>query len=212
MKTTSSSSAKPLVPMRRSSAPRGRVLESGMPRFFRRLAEGVFDQQDLLLRTGELATFINASVTQYELDASSILAVGFSNGANIAASLMLRQPAVLAGAVLLRAMVPFVPEPPLPELLGRPVLIANGTMDGMIPQAITHDLARIFEASGDIGQPPLESGRPQPHAGGRCRGAAVAERSRRRVNHAHGRRADCPRWICCKLARPHRLSFSLADD
>jgi len=128
-------------------SPRGRVLERGMPRFFRRLAEGVFDQEDLRIRTTELAAFVKDATAHYGLDASRVVAVGYSNGANIAASMLLAHPTVLAGAVLLRAMVPFEPER-VPDLSGKPVLIAAGRQDPLIPQPLTHRLAAILEQAG----------------------------------------------------------------
>src|SRR3954465_11764357 len=94
-------------------SPRGKVLENGMPRFFRRFAEGQFDQEDLAFRTEELAGFIQSASVQYGFDAKQLFAVGFSNGANIASSLILRHPELLAGAILIRGMVPFRPADPL---------------------------------------------------------------------------------------------------
>ena len=91
-------------------SPRGKVLENGMPRFFRRLSEGVFDEEDLIRRTHELADFVAAAAAEYQLQNRKIVAVGYSNGANIAASVLLLRPGTLAGAVLLRAMLPLVPE------------------------------------------------------------------------------------------------------
>jgi predicted esterase len=126
---------------------RGKVLENGMPRFFRRLAEGVFDQEDLRFRTDELAQFIAAAVTEYHLDAKRLFAVGYSNGANIAASLLLRQPDVLAGAVLLHPMVPFVPET-LPDLSGKPIFIGAGRNDPIVPTANTTQLVQMLESAG----------------------------------------------------------------
>src|SRR5437773_502852 len=90
-------------------APRGRVLEHGMPRFFRRLAEGVFDLEDLKLRTEELNAFLRDAAAAHHFDPARLIAVGYSNGANIAASLLLSSADALAGAVLFRAMVPFEP-------------------------------------------------------------------------------------------------------
>ena len=87
-------------------SPRGKILEHGMPRFFRRLAEGVFDEKDLILRTHELADFIAAAAVKYGFDPKQLIAVGYSNGANIAASTLLLRPGTLAGAALLRGMVP----------------------------------------------------------------------------------------------------------
>lgn len=126
-------------------SPRGKVTENGMPRFFRRLAEGVFDLADLKARTAELATFIAAARKAYGLAAP--IAVGFSNGANIAASLLLTQPDVLRAAVLLRAMLPFEPQP-LPNLAGKPVLLLSGSSDPMIPAASRERLAAVLQAAG----------------------------------------------------------------
>ena len=91
-------------------SPRGKVLENGMPRFFRRLAEGVFDLEDLKERTHELADFVVAAAQRYEFDMKNIVAVGYSNGANIAASMLLLRAETLAAAILFRAMVPLIPE------------------------------------------------------------------------------------------------------
>ena len=113
-------------------SPRGKVLENGMPRFFRRLAEGIFDEEDLIRRTHELADFIEQASTKYGLDRQNLFAVGYSNGANIAGSLLLLRPGTLAGAVLLRPMVPIVPEP-LPDLKGVPVVVVSGRYDPIIP-------------------------------------------------------------------------------
>src|SRR5881398_623599 len=91
-------------------SPRGKVLENGMPRYFRRLAEGVFDLEDLKKRTHELADFVVSAVAHYKIDIENMIAVGYSNGANIAASLLLLRPEIFPAAVLFRAMVPLVPE------------------------------------------------------------------------------------------------------
>src|SRR5262245_10680023 len=112
-------------------SPRGRVLEHGMPRFFRRLAEGVFDHEDLVARTHELADFVAESAKHYGFDEKRVVAVGFSNGANIAGAMMLLRPETLAGAILLRPMVPFEPESP-PDLRGRRVLVAAGKADPIV--------------------------------------------------------------------------------
>jgi phospholipase/carboxylesterase/glyoxalase family protein len=131
-------------------SPRGKTLEHGAPRFFRRLAEGVFDHEDLLLRTHELAGFIEAAMKQYELDPAKLVAAGYSNGANIAASLTLLHPGLLRAAVLFRAMVPFEPETP-PDLAGMPVFIAAGRRDQMIPPDNTERLAETLrEAGADV--------------------------------------------------------------
>lgn len=126
-------------------APRGGVSENGMPRFFRRLAEGVFDEADLRRRTGDLAAFVAASRARYGLGPP--LALGFSNGANIAASLLMLRPETLTGAVLIRPMVPFA-EPPAADLAGRPVLILSGAMDPIVPVENARRLAQQLSASG----------------------------------------------------------------
>ena len=126
-------------------SPRGKVTENGMPRFFRRLAEGVFDQADLKARTAELADFIAAARTAYGIEAP--VAVGFSNGANIAASLLMTRPQALAGAVLLRALLPFEPQPP-PNLAGKPVLLLSGSNDTMISAAGRERLVAVLQAAG----------------------------------------------------------------
>ncbi|MBA3474184.1 MAG: alpha/beta hydrolase [Rubrobacter sp.] len=131
-------------------SPRGKVLEYGMPRFFRRLAEGVFDHEDLIDRTHELAEFVERAVDEYGIDRRRLFAVGFSNGANIAASLLLAYPRLLAGAILLRAMVPFEPER-TPDLSGTPVYLAAGRSDQMVPPENTERLARLLrEAGADV--------------------------------------------------------------
>ncbi len=139
--------ARDLAPGASILSPRGKVLENGMPRFFRRLAEGVFDHEDLLFRTHELADFIEAAATEYNFDKSKLIATGYSNGANIAASLTLLHPGLLKAAVLLRAMVPFEPEG-IPDLSGMPVFMAAGRMDQMITPDNTQRLAEILTEAG----------------------------------------------------------------
>jgi len=128
-------------------SPRGQVLERGMPRFFRRLAEGVFDLDDLRVRTAELAEFVMAAARHYGFDAARVIAAGFSNGANIAASLVLLRPGALHRAVLFRAMVPLVPDP-LPSLPATPVLVSNGRTDPIVPLAETDRLAALLRDAG----------------------------------------------------------------
>jgi predicted esterase len=128
-------------------SPRGKVLERDMPRFFRRLAEGVFDLDDLRFRTHELAAFIAAAAAHYSFDATRVIAVGFSNGANIAASILLLEPGVLAGAILFRAMVPIVPEP-LPSLSGTAVFMSNGRTDTLIQAPEAERLASMLQQAG----------------------------------------------------------------
>ena len=139
-------------------SPRGRVLEHGAPRFFRRLAEGVFDLPDLHAQTAALAAFVGAAAGAYGFDPKHVVAVGFSNGANIAASLLLSHPGVLAGAVLLRPMVPFEPQVK-PDLAGMPVLIAAGLRDPIVPAAQTHRLADLLRGGGaDVTVAPQPAG------------------------------------------------------
>ncbi len=128
-------------------SPRGKVLENGMPRFFRRLAEGVFDQEDLRIRTDELVEFIGSASTRHGFDASNVVAVGYSNGANIAASALLRHPAALAGAALLHAMVPFTPES-CADLSGKRVFLGAGENDPIVPVDETTRLHSIFHRCG----------------------------------------------------------------
>jgi len=123
------------------------VLERGAPRFFRRIAEGVFDQEDLARRTEELAQFIEAAAKTYDLDLKGIVAVGFSNGANIAGSLLLRRPGLVRGAVLLSPMVPSEPDP-LPDLTGTSVFIGAGRADSMAPPAQAEHLADLLRRAG----------------------------------------------------------------
>ncbi len=131
-------------------SPRGKILESGMPRFFRRLAEGVFDEADLIFRTHELADFVAAAAKHYDFDPRLVMAIGYSNGANIAASLLLLRPETLRAAVLLRAMLPLVP-PTLPELEGVGVFVAAGKTDPLISQDGTEKLAGLLrEAGADV--------------------------------------------------------------
>ncbi len=128
-------------------SPRGKVLERGMPRFFRRLAEGVFDLEDLKARTHELAGFVSHAARIYGFDPSRVVGVGYSNGANIAASLLLLRPGVLAGAVLLHAMVPLVPEE-LPDLSGVPVFLSAGRADRMVPGEESERLSGLLRDAG----------------------------------------------------------------
>jgi len=128
-------------------SPRGNVLEGAMPRFFKRLAEGVFDLADLERRTKDLAAFVREAAESYDFDLDRITAVGFSNGANIAASVLLRDPGLLKRAVLFRAMVPFEPEQP-PRLKGTSLYIGAGRLDPIIPQANVERLAAILRDGG----------------------------------------------------------------
>ncbi len=128
-------------------SPRGKVLENGMPRFFRRLEEGVFDLEDLKFRTNELADFVNAASAKYRFDLKRLVAVGYSNGANIAASMLLLRPESLAGAILFRAMLPLVPER-LPDLSSKPVFLSSGQYDQIIPKESTEKLLQLLKRAG----------------------------------------------------------------
>ena len=128
-------------------SPRGRVLERGMPRFFRRLAEGVFDEADVVRRAGELADFVAHAAGRYGFDPTRVTAVGFSNGANIAAALLLLRPETLAAAALFRAMVPLRPAQ-LPVLRGRRVLISEGRTDPIVAAAEAESLASMLRGAG----------------------------------------------------------------
>ena len=128
-------------------SPRGKVLENGMPRFFRRLAEGVFDLEDLKYRTNELADFVAAAAQHYGFASDNVVAVGYSNGANIAASMLLLRPEILSAAILFRAMVPLIPDrqPNLPSIR---VWIGAGAHDPIIPTSETNALAELLRNDG----------------------------------------------------------------
>jgi len=128
-------------------SPRGKVSENGMPRFFRRLAEGVFDLEDLQGRTHELADFVVAAAQRYEFDMKKIVVVGYSNGANIAASMLLLRPEILSAAILFRAMVPLTPET-RPNLSSVRVWVGAGTLDPIVPSSETKQLAELLRGAG----------------------------------------------------------------
>jgi predicted esterase len=136
-----------LAPQAALLSPRGKVLEAGMPRFFRRLAIGQLDIPDLLVRTDELAAFVSAAARAYGRDPGKIAALGFSNGANIGVSLLLRHPALLGAAALLRPMLPYEPEGD-PRLGGTDVLIAAGEGDPHSSPAQTRRLAEVLDGAG----------------------------------------------------------------
>ncbi len=120
-------------------SPRGKVLENGMPRFFSRLAEGVFDIDDLKFRTNELVDFVQNASKVYAFDLNRIMAIGYSNGANIAASTLLLRPEILSSAILFRPMIPLVPDT-LPNLSSKHVLISAGVRDPIVPRHQTEEL------------------------------------------------------------------------
>lgn len=128
-------------------SPRGRVNEGGALRFFRRFAEGKFDLEDMRLQTEDLAKFVQEALEAHGWAGQPVTALGFSNGANMASSLMLRNPGLLAGGMLLRAQVPFEPDP-VPQLGGTRVFIASGKTDPLIPIPDATRLAEIYRAAG----------------------------------------------------------------
>ena len=128
-------------------SPRGRILENGMPRFFRRLAEGVFDEDDVRHQTHALSHFLVDAAARYGRNPDHLTALGYSNGANIAAAILLLRPEVLSRAVLLRPMLPLMPKV-LPNLKGVPVLIARGSSDPVIPAEGTDRLIQVLEQAG----------------------------------------------------------------
>ena len=136
-----------LAPGANLLAPRGQVDENGMARYFRRLAEGVFDLDDLHARTAGLARFVAGAAAHYGFDPNRVVAVGFSNAANLAASLLLGGHRTLAGAVLLHPMVPFEPATK-PDLGGVPVFIGAGLTDPMVPTALTDRLEQLLTQAG----------------------------------------------------------------
>jgi predicted esterase len=129
-------------------SPRGKVLENGTtPRFFRRLAEGVFDVEDLKFRTNELANFVKDASNMYGFDMNSLIAVGYSNGANIASSMLLLRPEILSGAILFRPMVPLVP-PVLPDLTNKNIFMSSGLHDPIVSKQETENLVSLFKQTG----------------------------------------------------------------
>jgi predicted esterase len=149
---------KMLAPGAALLSPRGQVLERGAPRFFRRLAEGVFDVPDLRARAGDLARFVRQAADAYGFAPGSAIAVGYSNGANIASATMLLHPGILRGAVLFRGMLPFETEPS-EALAGTRVLLSNGRRDPIVPRATVDQLAATLRSAGaDVTQHWQESG------------------------------------------------------
>lgn len=126
---------------------RGNVLENGMPRFFRRLAEGVFDLEDLVFRTRELSAFINEAAEKYGFDRGNVIAIGYSNGANIAASMLFHDKDALRGAILHHAMVP-LRDIQLPDLKGTAVFIGAGENDPLIPAQGSRELEELLTGAG----------------------------------------------------------------
>jgi len=127
-------------------SPRGNVLENGAPRFFKRIAEGVFDPKEVRSRGEELARFIRAAAVTYRLDPSRIFALGYSNGANIASTVMLIEPGAIQASILLRPMVVYQP-PEKSDLSGSSVFISAGRMDPIVPTASVEQLAKLFRSA-----------------------------------------------------------------
>jgi len=169
-----------LLPLRDHLSPgaavlsvRGTVLENGMPRFFRRVREGVFDEDDLRRRADELAEFVVTASSAYGISDRSLVAVGFSNGANIASAMLLQRPDVLKGAVLLAAMVPYA-EPPSADLSDTLVIISNGDRDPLIKSEMTKQLAsQLRERGAEVVE--------LPHPGGHQIDRAVLPQIRRMI-------------------------------
>ena len=130
-------------------SPRGKVLENGLPRFFRRLSEGIFDLEDLRIRSHELADFIQKCSLHYKFDLENTIAIGFSNGANISVSMLFLRPEVLQGTILFRAMVPFIPDP-LPNLSSKKILLSAGLEDPIVSRNETENLFRLFQKTNAI--------------------------------------------------------------
>jgi phospholipase/carboxylesterase len=129
-------------------SPRGKVLENGVaPRFFRRLAEGVFDIEDLKYRTNELADFVKDASNAYDFDVHNVIAVGYSNGANMGASILLLRPEILSGAILFRAMVPLIPEI-LPNLTNKHIFMSSGVYDPIVTRRGAEKLFGLFRKAG----------------------------------------------------------------
>jgi predicted esterase len=126
-------------------SPRGNVLENGAPRFFRRLAEGVFDPKEVRSRAEELARFIRAAIVRYGLDATRIYALGYSNGANVASTVMFIEPRLVQGAILFRPMLVFEPEEKN-DLSGASVFISAGRVDPIVPVSSVERLVELFES------------------------------------------------------------------
>ena len=140
--------ARQLAPGSALLSPRGKVLEGGvLTRFFRRHGEGMLDIEDLKDRTDELAGFVRRAAGEYGFDPAALVALGFSNGANVATTLLFRHPDLLAGAALLRPMLPYRPDP-LPDLSAKRVLVDAGAADPMVPADQPPALADLLSEAG----------------------------------------------------------------
>jgi len=127
-------------------SPRGNVLENGAPRFFKRLAEGVFDREEVRSRAEELSRFIRAAISKYGFNPERVFALGYSNGANVASTVMFIEPGLFRGAIMFRPMVVFEPDEH-PDLSGAGIFISAGRLDPIVPTKSVERLAELFEAS-----------------------------------------------------------------
>lgn len=145
-----------LVPIARSIDPhagvigiRGNVSENGMNRFFRRHAEGVFDQEDIILQSGNMMAFLQKAAAHYEFTLQHTTFLGYSNGANIATSVLFLHPQIVQSAILLRPMLTLVPDI-APDLSGHKIFIAAGLHDGLVPVEHTNKLADLYRTYGAV--------------------------------------------------------------
>lgn len=176
-----------LAPDARLLSPRGLVSEHGMPRWFRRLAEGVFDTQDLIARAHQLADWVPMAAGHYGADPDRIVAAGFSNGANIAGALLLLRPDCLRAAALFSPMVPLVPDR-LPDLSAHAVFIGAGRRDPICPPEQAEQLAKLLTDAGATVEVAW-------HDGGHELPRPVADRARTwltQLRHATASEADHP--------------------
>lgn len=125
---------------------RGNVLENGMARYFRRLEEGIFDEEDLVFRTKELNDFLDKAAKDYGFHRDNIVAIGYSNGANIAGSLLFHYKDSLKAAILHHPMVP-IRGLELPDLSGKSVFIAAGVNDPICPPEESKELKKLLEGA-----------------------------------------------------------------
>jgi len=140
--------AQRLSPQSAILSPRGNVSEHGANRFFARLAEGVFDPVEVTRRTHELAEFIAAACKEHDIPSKRLIALGFSNGANIAATLMQLRPEILGGAILFRPMVVLDQTAATDSLRGKRVLISSGSRDPIVPTTHPEKLAQLLRGGG----------------------------------------------------------------
>ena len=192
-------------------SPRGKALERGMPRFFRRRPRRVRPGRSPL-RTHELAGFLEAASRHYGFDRARVVAVGFSNGANIAASTLLLEPGVLAAAILFRAMVPLVPDP-LPSLQGTPVFMSNGRTDSLDPRGRRRTARRPAPAVGRQRDAAVAARRPPAHAPGCGAGSGVVSGPvldesghGMTINAEHAEHAEAFVRVCRALGLPRQAA------